>query len=293
MSEQQAERASSNGNASSPSLLTRLQSSFSGANAPASSIPNETSKFPSNDQISDTLDVMVVSGDMVGKTSNLTQVNQTSRDFFYEPEYIRQLINEHTPFKYTITPAFASFDDDGVARVGNITDRRVNIFPGSFVPIIGYAFRIKARDTQRGLTRLLVRSTSGFITETQLADIDQEAVLVVLNHRQDISVNLTAELVAVPVSDANPNGQVVVSYETIESEVSEQFFFETANSSLIGNGDQKFSIEGSNLNVDIYPIPLTRDVVALINTLIFDDAIENLPGALANAYSQKRGRSNG
>jgi ethanolamine utilization microcompartment shell protein EutS len=214
-------------------------------------------------------DVLVISGDLVAVSDNLDQVNITARDFIYEPKVLDIVTSGHAPFKVAVNVATVAFDANGVATDGVNSVTQFAVETATNLPLVGYAFRVQAADTQRGLAQIDVTCSSGTSVRGDLGDIGASAWLVILNHKADTSATYNT---AVNYSA----GKFQVTETDIT--VSNQFTFSPS-----GNATA-WTLKGVNANVTVYPIVADRDTQALIQGLYYADRTEELAQTLLLGY---------
>lgn len=214
-------------------------------------------------------DTESINGDCVAVSSNVIQTNLTARDFIYEPNALRLLASIHAPYKSTLNVGTITYNDLGEDGAGF---KRSEVVTADVLPFIwGWACRISALDTQRGITKANFAIEDSFVVDVQLKSVFQDGWIVLLNSTQDVNNDVEVTY----ASDA-PNSKTVVTFESNVSEVSNQFTMDVAA--------RKLNISGINVSIDVYPIAVRRETNALVTGLFYADRMEDLAKAFLASY---------
>lgn len=244
-----------------------------GTNEKMISISNTVDERMVHDLVDNYTDILAVSGDIISLSSNVAQVNQTARDVIFMPETFRNLTAMNPAYKLQLTPPLVTFNDSGLLPTGSTTAELLTgagAYPAG--QLLGWAFRIIARDTLKGTVQVTISSAEGVTSQVKLRDVSEEGWVVVLAHKQADNFNTTAALVSVPPLDTYTYGSGVAA-------VTQQYVFTPDSFPGV-----KMTLTGLNANVDAYPIPLTREMLALVGGLYFADKIELSAQAILTAY---------
>lgn len=222
-------------------------------------------------------DTGTISGDLVASAGGVSQMNISARDFHFEPAYIRRVAEQHAPYKFPVNVITLPFNDQGIYTNPADTSQTAGIVALStnVRPLFGWAFRLQAVDTQRGMTSISITTNTGVTVDAQLNTVFGSAYIVVLNHLEDFNttVNPTVTWVAGPPTTA------ALAMVGTQASVDDQFYF-TEDSER----GAKFSVGGINANITCYPLTGSRGMFELVEALYYADAMDQLALSVARLF---------
>jgi len=235
---------------------------------------NSISKEAFAQEVRDVHDMLAVQGDVVGSSGAITPLTITARDTIFEPTVIERMLAFHAPYKRTVNPLRLNFNASGqLPAYSNLLEANLldAVKPDTEL-LLGYAFRVVLADNQLGEGTFGVKTTAGIEASFTVNSTDDDAVVVVLQAAKDVQTACGLSTAFVPTD-------TVLNFETFANEtaVNNQFYFDYS-------ARNTYTVNGSNVNVHVYPLYMTRSLAAVLAAAVTADRLADLPSIVAQAY---------
>jgi hypothetical protein len=266
-------------------------------------VTNERSELSFADEVRDSYDYLATNGDVLGIDGKVNELNVSAREIIFEPMLIERLLAVHSPYRRSVSPGKFLFDSAGSLgpALGNVTSATLlgqgELSGDLALPFIGWVFRTLINDTNFGEGAIKVENTNtGLIAEYIIPNDIEESTICFLNHVPDFTANSQTDVVFDAVA-----GTVVGTAASTTKDVDTQYtFYPLWGDAAVGFEDEKnyaitatgkrseWELTANNAIIYAYPVFMTRQLAALIDTLISADRLGELATFIASGYATDR-----
>lgn len=260
------------------------------------------------DQVRDSYDYLAEPGDVLGTEGSISELNVSAREIIFEPMLMEKLLATHSPFRRAVSPGkfvFNTAGDLGTAY-GNATSAALvgqgETANGVALPFLGWVFRVMINDTMFGEGQIKIENrNTGLIGEYIIPNVKDESLICFLNHVQDFTADSTTQVTYDSVagtvtgeagSRANTVDSQYVFWPLYSAGSGTTAFNQVEEQVISGAGSSSsWTLSGTNTVIYAYPLYMTRQLSALIDTLISADRLGELATFIAEGYATVQGTS--
>jgi len=260
------------------------------------------------DQVRDSYDYLAEPGDVLGVDGLASELNVSAREIIFEPMLMEKLLSIHSPFRRAVAPGKFIFNSQGDLgpAFGNLTSAILNgrgeLSQSLAMPFLGWVFRVMISDTNYGEGQIkILNQETNLVGEYIIPNQTDESIITFLNHVQDFTSDSSISIDYDPLG-GTVQGTAISRSSTVDTQYVFWPLFSNKDNSVSYNDTDNavltasvntstWELSGTNVIIYAYPLYMTRQLGALIDTLISADKLGELAQYIAEGYATVQGTS--